>query len=102
MFGEWQHRRVGGVPPPTATSLMLSMSICLPQRLLDTDFSTELTSQKQSTDELCEVLNIRLVRRSLSELTDRLIELACFLTAVGISDDRYARSSFIKPFEIPF
>ena len=56
MFGEWQHRRVGGVPPPTATSLMLSMSICLPQRLLDTDFSTELTSQKQSTDELCEVL----------------------------------------------
>jgi len=31
-----------------------------------------------------------------------LIELACFLTAVGISDDRYARSSFIKPVEIPF
>ena len=58
MFGEWQHRRVGGVPPPTATSLMLSMSICLPQRLLDTDFSTELTSQKQSTDELCEVLSL--------------------------------------------
>jgi hypothetical protein len=28
----------------------------LPQQLLSTDFSTELTSQKQSTGELCEVL----------------------------------------------
>jgi hypothetical protein len=28
------------------------------QQLLGTDFSTELSSQKQSTDELCEVLNL--------------------------------------------
>ena len=68
MFGEWQHRRVGGVPPPTATSLMLSMSICLPQRLLDTDFSTELTSQKQSTDELCEVLRLDRATRTGTNL----------------------------------
>ena len=38
---------------------MLSVSNRSLQQLLGTDFSTELTSQKQSTDELCEVLSIR-------------------------------------------
>jgi hypothetical protein len=37
-----------------------SVSICFPQQLLGTGFSTELTSQKQSADELCEVLMLGL------------------------------------------
>ena len=36
---------------------MLSVLNRPSQQLLGTDFSTELTSQKQLTDELCEVLS---------------------------------------------
>jgi len=37
---------------------MLSMPNRPSQQLLGTDFSIELTSQKQSADELCEVLSM--------------------------------------------
>lgn len=37
---------------------MPSVSSRLPQQLLGTDFSTEFTSQKQSTEKLCEVLKL--------------------------------------------
>ena len=49
---------VGGRTPPTATSLMYSVPNCSPQQLLGIDFPTKFMSQKQSTDELCEVLNL--------------------------------------------
>src|SRR5699024_7316819 len=59
-LGEWQHRRVGGVPPPTATGLILSVPIYLPPQLLGPGSSTELTPQRHLIDELCEVLILTL------------------------------------------
>ena len=58
LLGEWQRRRVVSGTPPTATDSLLSLPNRFSQQVLTTDSSTELTSQEQSTEELCGVLNL--------------------------------------------
>ena len=49
---------VGGGSSPTATDPVFAVSRCSPQPLLSIDFSIDFTTQKQSTEEFCEVLKI--------------------------------------------